>query len=38
MSDNCACGHVADEHERGYGHCTAPDCRCVHFDDEDEDD
>ena len=46
MSEQCACGHVRDEHESGFiSKCTidaeatadGEECRCICFDPEPED-
>lgn len=36
MTYDCACGHVLDEHNRG-AECLVDDCRCVHFEEADDD-
>lgn len=41
MSDDCACGHVMDEHEWSDGHpteCSVEDCPCIYFEAADDDD
>lgn len=35
MSEDCACGHVLDEHE-GFGGCVVDGCPCIHFEVRDE--
>lgn len=37
MSETCACGHEADEHDNGHEHCTISGCRCVHYEQEGRD-
>lgn len=29
----CCCGHVYDEHDEGTC-CTVPDCKCIHFEED----